>query len=178
MLFALTLCCPSRCSHKLRCPRTRCNLHPIRYLQSFTEQVWLRFSVHSVQEPAFRHEVGGLKFDPLCTFRKDANIIVNHGCYEWADGWWGLQWITCSAIIQSPSKERRMSQATVHRYTLIVAGKLSILIIPLRLQGREYRSQGLCARVPSRAHIREGCSAGPPFAALAYWDAPCPLRRS
>ena len=38
-----------------------------------------------------------------------------------------------------------MSQATVHRYTLIAAGKLSILIIiiPLRLQGREYRSQGL-----------------------------------
>jgi len=26
--------------------------------------------------------------------------------------------------------------------------------------------------------FEKGCSAGPPFAALAYWDAPCPLRRS
>src|SRR5438270_12563282 len=26
--------------------------------------------------------------------------------------------------------------------------------------------------------FEKGCSAGPPFAALAYWDAPCPLRRT
>src|SRR6516165_8624859 len=40
----------------------------------------------------------------------------------------GCKRITCSAIIDSPSKERRMSHGTVHRYTLIAAGKLSILI--------------------------------------------------
>ena len=27
----------------------------------------------------------------------------------------GLQWVTCSAIIDNPSKERRMAYGTVHR---------------------------------------------------------------
>jgi len=36
----------------------------------------------------------------------------------------------CSAILESPSKERRISQATVHRYTLIAAGKLGIPAAP------------------------------------------------
>jgi len=44
-----------------------------------------------------------------------------------------------SAIMDNPSNERRMSHGTVHRYTLLAAGKLSISMAR-RLQ---YRSQGL-----------------------------------
>jgi hypothetical protein len=38
-----------------------------------------------------------------------------------------VDYISLPVSIDNPSKERRMSQATVHRYTLIAAGKLSIL---------------------------------------------------